>query len=199
MTMTKRTLLTALIALLPLFTACDSVDEISSVTNGPSFNASADASAAGVGRRVGGAQPLRQTVSQTGTATVTLSAGMSHTLEVNGYSLWIPQGASKGVTRYTMTLVPITDEAGNTYQLVRLKAYDLHGYPITRFRAGLRLTMPYADADPEQLTDEAKLRIGYVTDGTTNILEIIQVAVNASAQTITGTLTHFSDYTPILD
>ena len=200
-TTTKRMLLTALLALAPVFTACERADDISSVeTNAPSYSVNGNnGNANGLNRRAGNAEALRTTLGQTGSASAWVSGGQAHTLSLNGYTLSVPKGANKGLTLYVMSLVPITDAEGNTYQLVRLKAYDNQYNSVTTFRNPLRLTVPFANADPEQLVDANRLRLGYVADGTTSILEVIQVSIDNGNQTITGLISHFSDYTPILD
>lgn len=187
----KRWLLTALLALAPVFTACERVDDISSISEGPQFSAQGPTNAPGQAKdkQKRNVTLVSGSPMTPGTVLAWIKPGQDATLAVGGFRLYVPKGSVARPTLITMT-VPASQ-----YRKVSLTAVDNKGDAVTRFPQGLSLTIPYdalaADVDP------SKLVIVYVTqnaDGSHNILEILDASADPVARTVTGTILHFSDY-----
>lgn len=174
----KRTLLAALIVLAPMFTACEQVDQISSV----------EATDITVAAKKKFARVVHANVTASGWDAGFATAGKSITLQVGQYKLVVPKGAVNKKTYFVMVVLPGTSVS------VSLKAYDTSNFAeVSTFRRELFLTLPYSEIDAASIGNESSLRIGNVSeDGAESILEIVDTNVDNNAKTITGKITHFS-------
>lgn len=184
----KRWLLTALIALAPVFTACERAEDINSLENvDVQYNGSPTSSAAN--NREARLIARTTTSATSGTVYAWVSPGMPATLKAGDYTLFVPKGAIHKMTLFRMEVM-----SGN-YIGVKLNAYTVDGGPVTQFKTLLRLTLPYSEAAAEDVADPSKLLIANVSeDGLNSILELVNAAPNQTARTITGSISHFSDY-----
>ncbi|HET9439219.1 MAG TPA: hypothetical protein VFO52_03565 [Longimicrobiales bacterium] len=176
----KRTLLTVLFALVPLFAGCDSARDISGVTEPVTPTVAAKPKLAKVLTRV-----------INGTTGIAVSDyvtnGKTALLQVGKYQLFVPRGAVKKPTKFVMVVLD------NEMIGVRLYAFDKDWQRVTQFHVPVRLTLPYDEADQTQVSGTGKLRIANVVSDTDNtILELVGVEVDTDNQTVTGSLSHFS-------
>lgn len=181
----KRYLLAALLTAVPLFAACERVDEISNITavDAPQLNA---------GGAPRGLVRLVERVSSTSSAQNVdvqwVFPNFDGTLKVGEYVLLVPAGAVKTPTLFRMEVMT------GSYIGVRLHAKDVSGRAVTRFRTPLRLTMPYSEANTEEI-DPTKLVIANIAeDGSARILEVLEASANPSELLVSGLIYHFSDY-----
>jgi hypothetical protein len=177
----KQPLLIGLLALAPLFTACERSADISGVTELPVPTVAA-------ARQKTARVVTRQTVSTSGVVySQWISGGKSTTLTIGKYELFVPKGAVKKPTLFRMQVLS-GDVIG-----VSLNAWDNSFQPVTQFQAPLRLTLPYDDADFSQFENPSKLLLAnIVSDTDTSILELVSPSIDPIHQTITGNITHFS-------
>jgi hypothetical protein len=120
-----------------------------------------------------------------GTALITELGGV---LYVNGHTLKVPAGAVKQATWFSMQVV----EANAVH--VKLRAWRaLDGAAVTQFPSvPVQLILDARDVDS---LDPTGLVVVYLRDGTyAGAKEKVATSVNTSNWTVTGTLTHFSDY-----
>ena len=176
----QRSLLIGLITLAPLFGACEQAD-ISGVTESE------------VSAPEAAAKPkfvkllLRQSAASGGAVAVDwVTAGKTTTLKVGKYELFVPRGAVQKPTTFRMTVL-----SGSVIG-VSLEAWDNQGNRITEFRSPLRLTLPYDEAHIYNTNDCKLLLANIVSETDHTILDVVNVGVDTSAQTITGNITHFS-------
>jgi hypothetical protein len=174
----KRTLLAALILLAPLFTACEQVDQISSV----------EATDVTVAAKKKIAKVVHANVTASGSDAGFATAGKGTTLKVGQYKLVVPKGAVNKKTYFVMTVLPGTSVS------VSLNAYDASTFAeVSTFRKDLTLTLPYSEVDASAIDKEGWLRIGNVSEEDAEaVLEIVDTEVDKRAKTITGKISHFS-------
>jgi hypothetical protein len=178
----KRSLLVALVALAPAFTACERVDSISGVTESPAPVVTTQAK-----------PKYTQLIARSSSGTVPTQVAWEYIspkrkgrLQIGAYVLNIPRGAVKDPTWFRMVVVD------NGFISVELDAWSKQGR-VTQFQLPLKLTVPYADASPEQVEDPAKLLLAHTVD--TEILEVIGATVDPLSRTVTGVIWHFSTWT----
>ena len=175
----KRVLLSALVASMPMFAACERTERISSIET-TDF-----AAAPGKARKV---TPVTANSTASGTVTGLATHGKELTLEVAGFRLEIPKGTVRHPTVFTMTAVP------GEFIKVRLNAYS-GLQEVTQFHRPLTLTMPLSALSAEDLADLQKLVIGNMSeDGQNRIIDVAGATVDRTTNTITGLITHFSDW-----
>ena len=175
----KQPLLIGLLALTPLFAACERAADISGVTEAP-VAAAAKPKAAKVVKRahqaVGG-----HLVSDW------VTAGKTTTLKLGKYELFIPKGAVKKPTTFRMTVL-----TGSVIG-VSLEAFDNHGEPVTQFRVPLHLTLPYDEGDITDLENPGKLVLANIVSADDEtILDLTNASADTVTKTVKGNITHFS-------
>lgn len=176
----NKVLLGAVVAMLPMFAACERADQISSIET-TDF-----AAAPGRSKKV---QVVTAHSTASGVVYGYATQGKGTTLDMgNGYRLEVPRGAVKHPTLFVMKVTPGDRVA------VSLEAWS-GSEKITTFRVPLQLTMPLSALSAEDLTDTHKLLIANVAeDGTETILDVTHAQVDAANTTITGLITHFSTW-----
>jgi hypothetical protein len=176
----KQPLLIGLLALSPLFTACERAADISGLTEAATPTVATKPRIARV--------VTRQTVATAGTVySEWISGGKSTTLTIGKYELFVPKGAVKKPTLFRMQVL-----AGSVIG-VSLQAWDNSWQPVTQFQAPLRLTLPYEEASAFDIQQPERLLLAnIISDTDTSILEIVSPSINPIEQTITGNITHFS-------
>jgi hypothetical protein len=182
----QRMLFSALVALMPLFAACEQADDISSVTADP-VQATAT-----IAFKPGEVKVVARTNSSGGGYAISDFVGRKNTatLVVGKYKLHVPRNAVAKPTRFMMVVLD-NDMIG-----VRLYAWDRFWQPVSTFRTPLALTLPYDEADESLIYTGAKLRIAnVVSESDPTVLELIAGEVNRDNQTVTGRLSHFSVWT----
>jgi hypothetical protein len=130
----------------------------------------------------------RTSSAQQGNKTYGLISSSGGTLAIGGHSLVVPAGAVDQPTWFTLQIV----EANAVH--VRLKAWRASdGAPVTQFpNVPVRLKL---DASRLDMLDPSGLVIVYLRDGTYwGAREKVVSAVDTSTWTVTGYLTHFSQY-----
>lgn len=175
----KQPLLIALLALVPVFTACERAADISGLTEGPTVAA----------KPAKGVKVLtRQGVATGGTVySEWISKGKSATLTIGKYQIFIPKGAVRKPTIFRMTV--LTDSVIG----VSLQAWDNSFQPVTQFQVPLRLTLPYDEASDTELQHPDRLLLANIVSNTdTSILELVAPSIDPVNRTITGNITHFS-------
>lgn len=109
------------------------------------------------------------------------------TLEVGKYRLVVPRNAVRKPTRFVMIVLD------NQMVGVKLFAYDQEWQPVTQFRRPVQLTLPYDEADLSARGPQDKLYIAnVVSENDATILDVVAARADASSQTISGDLYHFS-------
>jgi hypothetical protein len=182
----KRSLLIALVALAPAFTACEQVDEISSVaeTTRP-------------------AQPINAVNAKPKFATLVWRDSTSSVpkrvayvwvdgpkkaarLQIGKYALDIPRGA---VSQPTVFRMQVVDDGFITAEL---DAYVWNNgwQQVHTFNQPLKLTLPYDEAASDIVADPTKLLIANTLNA--EILELVNTSVDWRHLTVTGEITHFS-------
>jgi hypothetical protein len=179
----KRSLLVALAALAPAFTACEHVDEISAVTDTPTLALSANAT-----------PRYTQLIARSSAGTLPTHAAWEYvmpnqkgTLQIGQYRLDIPRGAVATATWFRMQLVD------NGFVSVQLEAWDRTATQVTHFKAPLKLTIPYSDGDANQIDDPWSLLFAHTVG--TEILELAGASVDPINKTVQGVIWHFSTWT----
>ena len=176
----RRTLFVALLALAPMFAACERVDQISGIEM-------TDVTA--TARRTKTAQVVTADVTASGIAIGSASYNKGVTLSIGQYRLVVPKRAVPRKTVFVMTVTP-----GNAVA-VSLKAYR-DGAAVTTFDKELFLTLPYSEVvDPAVMgeDEETKLVVANISeDGSHSVLEIVNTGIDDEAKTVTGKITHFS-------
>ena len=179
----KRLMLSTLILIAPLMVACESADQISGV---------ADIQASINGQ--GGAKRQVQlvtgsSVNSSATDAQLVLPGTGGVVSVGKFRLVVPRGAVQSATIFTMKA-----SEGDLIK-VSLTAKTVQGEPVTTFKKPLKLTMPYGNVSDEFLSAPGNWLIANISEnGLNEILEVVNVSVNREEQTITGSITHFSDY-----
>ena len=176
----KQVLLGTVVAMLPMFGACERVDQISSVET-TDF-----AAAPGKSKKV---KVVTANSTASGVVYGYATQGKGTTLDMgNGYRLDVPRGAVKHPTVFVMKVTPGDRVA------VSLEAWSGND-KITTFRVPLKLTMPLSALSAEDLENTQKLLIANVAeDGSETILDVTNAQVDASKTTIAGFITHFSTW-----
>ena len=109
---------------------------------------------------------------------------------VNGHSLEIPRGAVSEPTYFVMGNV---EKDVFVVKLLAYKASDLS--PVKQFTTKpLKLRMNYTDAES---VSPRRLKIVYVSDDLTQILEVLSTSVSRSY--IEASISHFSIYSMAID
>jgi hypothetical protein len=109
---------------------------------------------------------------------------------VTGHSLEIPRGA---VSEPTYFVMGNAEKDVFVVKLLAYKAKDLS--PVTQFTAKpLKLRMNYTDAE---VVSPRRLKIVYVSDDLTQILEVLSTSVSKSH--IEASISHFSIYSMAID
>ena len=176
----NRVLLSALMVVMPLWTACERAEEISGITTETTF-----AAAPGKLKKV---QVARANVTQTGVVCGWTNHGQSMTLTLpGGYRLEVARRAVRWPTQFCMEIVP-----GDMVK-VKLTANDGTG-EITNFHAPVKLTLPISALSSTDLADVDKLLFGNTADGTATIIDSAPALADAGTMTITGVLPHFSEW-----
>lgn len=115
-------------------------------------------------------------------------------LQVGKYELIVPRGAVKQPTRFVMMVLD-NDMIG-----VTLYAYDQERNPVSHFHRPLQLTLPYDDADADEIGAADQLYIANVAgQNDPGILELASVQIDRGNRTVTGTLRHFSVWSLALE
>jgi hypothetical protein len=177
----QRTLLAGLLSLAPMFGGCDSASDSGSVTE-PDVVPTVTYSPKQV-------KVVTRVVN--GTTGVAISDfvtnGKTAHLQIGKYELNVPRGAVHKPTRFMMVVLE-NDMIG-----VKLYAFDKDWQPVTRFQRPVQLTLPYDEADHQQISTAGKLFIAnVVSEQDATILEMVSTDVDKENQTVTGGLYHFS-------
>jgi len=80
---------------------------------------------------------------------------------------------------------------------VTISATDSSGQPIKTLNDAVTITIPYTEADIPSGVSESSLVIG-VWNATTNNYDTLSTTVDTTANTLTATTTHFSDFAPLV-
>lgn len=80
---------------------------------------------------------------------------------------------------------------------VTITAVDSTGSPIKNLNDSITIVVPYTEADLPTGTNEANLILGVWNDAT-KAYDTLPTTVDATANTLTATITHFSDVAPIV-
>jgi hypothetical protein len=177
----KRSLLVALVALIPLFTACERMDDLSGVSEvgtPPAVTTDAKPKYATLVGRVDDSEVANHV------AYVKVNPKRKARLQIGKYVLEIPNGAVTRPTTFRMT-VP-----NNGYIAVELEAWDNFGNPVHTFQQQLKLTLPYEDADLSMVDNLSDLVFANTENG--QILECVGTSVDEDRKTVTGQISHFS-------
>ncbi len=179
--LSQRKLFYALLALIPLFAACEQAGDINSSVPAEPVNATIafkPGDVRVVTRRVRGTGGVVMSDFVTGNKTATLAFGK--------YKLEVPRNAVRKPTRFVMVVLD-NDMVG-----VRLYAFDRDWEPVRSFRAPLTLTLPYDEADAGQLQN-AVLRVANVASETDpTVLELVAANTDRKHGTVSAKLVHFS-------
>ncbi|HET9440525.1 MAG TPA: hypothetical protein VFO52_10155 [Longimicrobiales bacterium] len=183
----QRMLFCALLALTPLFSACERADDVSSVT--------VDPMQATIAFKPGEVRVVSRSTQGGGGYAVSDFVGRNNTatLEVGKYRLQVPRGAVKKPTRFMMVVLE-NDIIG-----VRLYAWDRDWQPVRTFSTPLALTLPYDEADEAEIVAGAKLRIAnLVSESDPTVLELVAAEPDRINKTVTGRLSHFSVWSLVI-
>lgn len=79
---------------------------------------------------------------------------------------------------------------------VTISAVDSSGSPVKNLNDSVTIVIPYTEADVPSGTDEANLQIGVWNDATQSY-DMLSTTVDTVNNTLTTTVSHFSDFAPI--
>ena len=123
-----------------------------------------------------------------------ISNGESAHLQVGKYQLEVPRGAVRQPTRFVMMVLD------NEMIGVTLYAYDQQRNPVRQFHRPLQLTVPYDDADADEIRAADRLYLANVAgQNDATILELAAVQIDPGRRTVTATLRHFSVWSLALE
>jgi len=138
------------------------------------------------------------------TMTPTSGGFMTNSDIGSGFKLNIPANAlgtsSNASTITTQTNTAIPNPSTGTVlskNAVKISAVDSSGQPIKNLNDGVTITVPYTEADIPAGSSENSLVLGVWNDATQNY-DTLSTIIDMTANTLTATTTHFSDFAPLL-
>jgi protocatechuate 3,4-dioxygenase beta subunit len=145
------------------------------------------------------------TVRQERQETITpTSGGMVTNADISGFKLNIPANAlgtgSNAGTIKTQNNTAIPNPSTGSVlskNAVTISAVDSSGQPIKNLNEDVTIVVPYSEADIPAGTSEGSLSLGVWNDATQSY-DSLSTTVDTSANTLTATVSHFSDFVPLV-
>ena len=184
----RRVLYALMLAVVSGMAACDRPDGLGDLTGPsvqPQFGANSNGRSNGHSKK--DVDFVRRANALTGDVTYTTSAPLGPqggVLTFGGHKLVVPKNALKHWSHFSATL-----RAGDELR-VDLRAWDMFG-PVTTFRRQVELTLDLSDTNIQDVTGVAVYYLAPNGD-----IEKMPTTPNTHARSVTGFLSHFSDYIP---
>jgi peptidoglycan hydrolase-like protein with peptidoglycan-binding domain len=145
------------------------------------------------------------TVKQERQETITpTSGGMVTNSDISGFKLNIPANAlgtgSNAGTVKTQNNTAIPNPSTGTVlskNAVTISAIDSSGQPIKNLNEDVTIVVPYSEADIPAGSSESGLVLGVWNDATQSY-DSLSTTVDTTANTLTATVSHFSDFVPLV-
>lgn len=144
------------------------------------------------------------TVKQERQETITPTAGgMITNADISGFKMNIPANAlgtgSNAGTVKTQNNTAVPNPSTGTVlakNAVTISAIDSSGQPIKNLNDDVTIVVPYTEADIPSGSTEAGLVLGVWNDATQSY-DSLSTTVDTTANTLTATVSHFSDFVPL--
>ena len=133
------------------------------------------------------------------------SGGLLTNSDISGFKLNIPANAlgtgsnANTIKTQNNTAVP-NPSIGTalTKNAVTVSAIDSSGQPVKNLNDDVTIVIPYTEADIPSGLSESSLVIGVWNDATQSY-DSLATTVDTSANTLTATVSHFSDFVPLIN
>ena len=145
------------------------------------------------------------TVRQERQETITpTSGGLVTNSDITGFKLNIPANAlgtgSNAGTVKTQNNTAVPNPSTGTVlskNAVTVSAIDSSGQPIKNLNESVTIVVPYTEADIPSGSSESGLVLGIWNDATQSY-DSLSTTVDTTANTLTATVSHFSDFVPLV-